>query len=527
MMRAFLVASIALLLAAPLAAQTPPSRLDLTWTVDGPLANLRIAPVPPVDARLETRGREAILRFAGPVAPVEAGGLLRDLARFVESAGSGFDSLLIVGTPDTVAVLRREGPDFVLVLRLPDRPADAAETGGDAIVVERAEKRLERLRASVESQTGQNGVALGRLAKLARDDAGDVETLVQLAGLERQIGRPLRAADLLSRAALLDPDNAEIARARAELARGQRAFLRVEPEYRRNSAGEKRYTTGTLAEAPITASWRATAAFDQVFVDSPGVRRTDGLSQPFKGPRQRGAVGLAYSAEDGKRLHGQIFANAKRAGAGLAADFAFDDARLGTGIEIARPYWDFTESLVSDGTRDRVFAEYTRPYVLGLSARVRAGLNRYGLPGRADGARSAAIDGELRLPLDGYVRGAAVAYVFDGEYPWRIASVDDPFSPGTEYRPVPLRYREVHGLLASYTLDWRQAFDSDLPLAIDVSAGPAYDRYGHRGGPLLGGGVTWLGEGPFEGGLRASYGRGVGRDASAFTTIGGYATWRM
>ena len=149
------------------------------------------------------------------------------------------------------------------------------------------------------------------------------------------------------------------------------------------------------------------------------------------------------------------------------------------------------------------------------------------MPGLADAARSAAVEGELRLPLDGFVRGASVAYVFEGEYPWRIAARPDPTSAGAEFRPVPLRYREVHGLLAGYSLDWRRDFGSDVPLVADFSAGPAYDRYGGRGGPLLWASFDWIGDGSFSGGLSTGYGRGVGRDASEYTLIGGYARWRM
>lgn len=521
-----LIAFFLLGLAAPLAAQTPPVRLDITWSSEGPIANVRIVAVPPVEMRLETQGREAVVRFARPVAAFEAGGLQRDLARFVESAMSGFDQFVIVGTRDAVATLRREEGGVLLVLRLPEA-AVADETAPDGIAVERAERRLQRLRAVIEAQSGQTDIARGRLARLAQDDPTDAEALAQLAAVERQIGRPMRASDLLDRALALDPGNADFAAARADLARGEAAFMRVEPEYRRTSSQEKRYLVGTLAEAPINLAWRATLAFDTAQLDSPGVRRTNGQSGAFKGGRQRGAIGLAWRNAEGQRVHGQVFANSERLGLGLSADRVSDLARYSLGVEVARPYWDFSESMVAGGTRDRLFAEYGERAFFGFNLRTRAGLSRYGLPGLVDGARSATLDGELRLPLDGIVRGASLAYVFDGEYPWRIARAADPTSPGSEYRPVPVRYREVHGLLASYSLDWRRVFDSTLPLAVDFSAGPAYDRYGHRGGPLLGASLSWLGEGALQGGLRSGYGRGVGRDSSAATTIGGFLTWRM
>jgi hypothetical protein len=504
-----------------------PVRLDLTWSIDGPLANVRIVPARPTDMRIETREREVIVRFARPIAPPDAGILPRELPRFIEGVNAGFDTLLLLATQGSTVVVRREAEGIVVVVRLPEAAPDAEAEETDAIVTERAERRLERLRAALEAQTGRPDLARGRLAVLEAKDPADVETLAQLSGVEQQIGRLRRADALLDRAIAAEPSNPDLAQARAALSRESAAFVRVEPEYRRASSGEKRYTVGTQAEMPISLAWRATAVFDQVYVDSPSVRRPAGQVDRFKGMRQRAALGLQHEDEDGTRTHVQLFGSAHNVGAGLTREFVFDRSRLSAGIEVARPYWDFTESLVSDGTRDRAFVQYTQPWLLGLYARARLAANRYGMPGLADGARSATFDGELRMPFDGFVRGAALAYVLDGEYPWQVASRADPANAGAEFRPVPLRYREVHALLASYTLDWRRDFAGSLPLVIDLSAGPGYDRYGHRGGPLLGFGVAWVDDGSFSGGLRAGYGRGVGRDANEYSTFGGYAQWRM
>jgi hypothetical protein len=524
---AHLLVGLVLLPAAAFAQAEGPVRLDLTWSVDGPLANVRVAPARPTDVRVDQRGREAVLRFARPIAPPDADVLRKELPRFVDGVSAGFDTLLVVAAPGTALVARREGAGVLLAIRLGETATPAAEGDDDAIVTERAERRLERLRAALEAQTGEAGVARGRLAALEAKDSADAETLAQLAGLEQQIGRRRRAEALYARAVAADPGNGELAAARAGLARETAAFARAEPEYRRTSAGEKRYQLGMTAEAPVNAAWRLTAAFDQGYVDSPSVRRPWGAVDRFVGMRQRGALGLAHESEAGTRTHAQLFANARTPGVGLTQDYVFDASRVSVGFELARPYWDFTESLVADGTRDRAFVQYAQPWMFGLSARVRAGANRYGMPGLSDAARSATADGELRLPLDGFVRGASIAYVFEGEYPWRIASRDDPTNAGATFRPVPLRYREIHGILAGYSLDWRRDFGSSLPLVADLSAGPAYDRYGGRGGPLLGAGISWIDDGAFSGGFNTGYGRGVGRDASEYTVIGGFARWRM
>lgn len=514
-----------LLLAAPETRAQEPLRLDATIAIDGPVANLRLTPSREADPRIELRGREAVLRFETPLASFDGAPLVGQMPRFLANVAAGFDSVLIQATPDTTIVVRREGATILIVLRLAETPETAAEP--DPIALERAERRLERLRAATDEQAGRFGVARGRLAELLARDPRDSDAIAQWGSLERRIGRVRRASALYDRALELDPNAPELGTARAELARATAGFVRLEPEFRRTSGGEKRYIAGLAAEMPVNDAWRALARFDTIRLDNPSVRRVGGLSAPFKGARNRLDLGLAHLAEDGDRTEARLFANERRAGAGLSHMFVGDFHRASIGAEIGRPYWDQAEFLVQDGTRDRAFAQYELPAFLGLAWRARTGLNRYNLPGASDVARAASFDGDLRWALDAWTRGFALLYSIDGEYPWKIATRADPSSPGEVFRPSGLRYREIHALQAQYAIDLARDLDWGVPLAFDASVGPGYDRYGRRGGPLLGAGMTWTGENNLLAGLRAGYGRGVGRDSGDYLSVGGHVGWRM
>lgn len=514
-----------LLLAAPHARAQEPLRLDASVAIDGPVANLRLTPSRAAELRIEAGGREAVLRFDAPLAPFDGAPLVGQMPRFLANIAAGFDSVLIQATPETTIVARRDGATILVVLRLAETPEAAAEP--DPIALERAERRLERLRAATDEQAGRFDIARGRLAGLVSSDSRDSDAIAQWGSLERRIGRTRRAGALYDRALELDPNQPELRAARAELARETAGFARLEPEFRRTSGGEKRYALGLAAEMPVTVAWRALARLDTLRLDNPSVRRAGGQSAPFKGARNRLDLGLAYLAEDGDRTEARLYANERRAGAGLSHQVVGDFHRAMVGAEIGRPYWDQAEFLVQDGTRDRAFVQFELPAFLGLAWRTRAGLNRYNLPGASDTARAASFDGDLRWALDAWARGFALLYSVDGEYPWKIATRADPFSPGEVFRPSGLRYREIHALQAQYAVDLARDLDWGVPLAFDVSAGPGYDRYGRRGGPLLGAGLTWAGEGNLLAGLRAGYGRGVGRDSGDYLGVGGHVGWRM
>ncbi len=262
-----------------------PVRLDPSFAVDGPLATLRLMPAAPLEARIEASGREAVLRFAVPIAPFDGSLVARELPRHVEAANAGFDTLLLVATPGTTLAVRAEGGGFVATFRLADAAAGPDADPADAIATERAERRLERLRAALDAQTGAPDAARRRLAALEAKDPADPETLAQFAYLELQVGRLRRAAELIARARSADPENPELATAGAEIARERAGFVRVDPEYRSASSGERRYVLGTVAEIPLGEALRATLAFDHAHVDSPGVRRPDGQSARFDGTR--------------------------------------------------------------------------------------------------------------------------------------------------------------------------------------------------------------------------------------------------
>jgi tetratricopeptide (TPR) repeat protein len=515
----------AMLFLAPGAFAQEPLRLDATFAIDGPVANLRLTPSRPVDARIETSGREAVLRFEAPLAPFDGAPLVGQMPRFLAGVSAGFDSVLIQATPETAVVVRREGGSILIVLRLSETPAAAAEA--DGIALERAERRLERLRAAADEQAGRFGIARGRLADLVARDPRDADSVSQWGYLERRLGRNRRAAMLFDRALEIDPNAPELRAARAELARETAGFVRLEPEFRRTNRGEKRYAAGLSAEMPVNDAWRALARLDTIRLDNPSVRRVAGPSAPFKGARNRFDLGLAHLAENGDRTEFRLYANERRAGLGAAHAIAGDSGRATLGAEIGRPYWDQAEFLVQDGTRDRGFAQYELPSFLGLAWRARAGLNRYNLPGASDTARAASFDGDVRWALDSWARGFALLYSVDGEYPWKIATRADPSAPGEIFRPSGLRYREIHAAQAQFAVDLARDLDWGVPIAFDFSAGPGYDRYGRRGGPLFGTGLAWTGADNLLAGLRAGYGRGVGRDSGDFLSVGGYAGWRM
>ncbi|MCM0020433.1 MAG: hypothetical protein NBV67_10605 [Tagaea sp.] len=514
-----------MLLAAPAARAQEAVRLDATFVIDGALANLRLTPSRASEPRIEVRGREAVLRFETPLAQFDGAPLIAQMPRFLANIAAGFDSVLIQATPDTTLVARRDGASILIVLRLAETPQAADEP--DPIALERAERRLERLRAAADEQAGRFGIARGRLAELIARDPRDSDAIAQWGSLERRIGRARRAGELYDRALALDATSPELRTARTELARETAGFVRLEPEFRRTSGGEKRYSAGLAAELPFNEAWRALARFDTMRMDNPGVRRVGGLSAPFKGARNRLDLGVAHLAEDGARTEARLFANERRVGAGLSHAIVGDFQRVAFGAEIGRPYWDQAEFLVQDGTRDRAFAQYELPAFWGLAWRARAGLNRYNLPGASDVARAASFDGDVRWALDAWARGLALAYSVDGEYPWKIATRADPFASGEIFRPSGLRYREIHALLAQYAIDLARDLDWGVPLAFDASAGPGYDRYGRRGGPLLGAGLTWTGESNLLAGVRTGYGRGVGRDSGDYLSVGGFVGWRM
>jgi hypothetical protein len=363
---------------------------------------------------------------------------------------------------------------------------------------EEGERRLELLRAQLLVAEGRLGAAEAALTRFVTDHPTSVPGLTTLAQVEVQRGRWRAAERRLTGVLGLDPANEDVELLLAEIEGSQASRVRTDLEIKHVDGGQREESARLSGHARVTDGVRVGANFEGrrlTYLNS----RTD---------RDRGEAFLQADFERGSLLRLSGFAG-EDIGGGVA--FAHPDAggRTLAQVEYRRAYWEFVESIIGRGTRDR--AEVRREQTLGSRFNLRgaAAANRYGLGGVADVATSLAAEAGAAVLMWPRNPSFGIDYALDAE---AVRSL----TPGT----LPLVSREVHALGATTGVRFSRR------LIGDAFAGYAWDRLGGRG-PFTGGRLTYGGP------SRLGFEVWIDRRLNAVTTTervtraGAYLAWRV
>ena len=206
-------------------------------------------------------------------------------------------------------------------------------------------------------------------------------------------------------------------------------------------------------------------------------------------------------------------------GAGAHAELPDSSGTTLLRAEYRRPDWDFFQSIINQGTRDRVALGRRQQFGHDLTGRLEVALNRYNVQGQSDVDRTVTLTGELRLGNLAGVTGLSVAYVFDSEF---ILKQSKQVAPnGSLFSPLDLVDRAVNAVTLSYAGALGRS--TSVPLTYEFSGGYGSDIYG-KAGPLLGA-VLGYTNGHFEARVRASYVENIGRSRGMSQVYGGNVAW--
>ena len=472
-------------------------------------------------AKLTRSGTELLLSFPRALPQFDGQALLDQAKGVLDGLSVGYDTLLLQLGPG-IGFVREDAPD---TLRLTMRP-DAGEAPVAATPSnDQGALRLRLLDAQLLAQEGQTAAARAKMQALLPDMRDSPEPLAGLAGLDQSLGRWRLARSEYAEALRFDPGNPSIGDAVAAIDRAQASRVRVDIESRQTEGGLGAGRATALIEGLsghhlFGDGWRVGFASDLAHVNAQQVQRANGVVSTFRGTRGRTEVYLQHDGLDGNVFTGSLFSNGDTVGGGLRAELPDEFGMTSVRAEYRRPDWDFFQSIVDQGTRDRLSIARRQQFGSDLSARLEVALNRYNIEHAPDVARTVSVNGELRLGRLAGVRGLSVAYVLDGEYLFKQAERTGP--GGTRYKPLQLVDREVHALTLGYAGVLGHSAANGL-FTYELSGGYGVDRYG-KFGPLAGA-VLAYSVGQFEVRARASFVQNIGRSRGMTSIFGTSLTW--
>ncbi len=316
-----------------------------------------------------------------------------------------------------------------------------------------------------------------------------------LGALEESAGRDRLAQDIISRALSADPENEDLSDALAAVEKARAGQFQVEAESRQISGAQSEDIIRMTAQGLISKGVRLTVSGDQDQVEIRSLQRMDGSIGAFAGTVRQAEAALQWEAENGVKLKGAVFSGGPSTGGGVSVTQPDATGSTSAAIEIAKPDWDFAQSLAQHGTRDRIEVKRDTTVNSRITTQFGLAFNRYNLPGLPRAAQSVAAAGNVNLML---LRKPQISlnYSLDAEYRTDVRTLQT--ADGAAYLSLPLVSREVHA--AGVQVDGKLA----RGLHATGAAGVAVDRYSGSA-PYFTGSLIW--DRPRHLGARIDYDR--------------------
>lgn len=327
----------------------------------------------------------------------------------------------------------------------------------------------------------------------------DAKSWTALANIKNEIGLFRQSIEDYTIARWIEPDNEDIYRAQKEIIDFHRPYAYEEAEYRKTGFTQKeRFLRGGLTlwgdEFDQADRIVLNAEIDQVSATN-FVNPKTGVTEPFKGDRYRGDLSWTHYDFCGFKSFTQLYFSKEILGAGIAGYLPDYYGTWGAGVEYNRPYWDYTETLIDYGTRDRVFVERVQRVAHNVNASLQVGANRYrlkGVPGTAAETISWTASASYRFPymtcvtqLFGRNSAFYLNYFGFAEYEtwgYRRRGIDRQC-----FFPMAITNQEQHILEISFARTLCRFF------SFEASYGYSYDRLSplHLLKPAYNAAITW------------------------------------
>ena len=511
----------------PAATTTPSPRIDRVSFASEDGGLLITVPMQAAgQVTLKQDDRDVLVSFPHPLPDFNAQALLDQATGLLEAVNVGYDTMLLRLAPG-VAVSKTTEQGTVQFALHPTQAGVGGETQSAEAVTETDKEGAQRLRmlgAQLLARTGQVSDARAQFGDLILTMPENPEPMSGLAGVEQTAGRWRQALALYERAQQLDPEDPSIVDAIDAIKHEHASRLRADFEFRRTNAGQNSGVStaaigGLSGQQNFGDALRLGVSINAARVSAAQIQQPSGAVESITGLRQRSELSLQHDSLNGFVAAASAYLTGAIAGVGIRGELPDNYGTTYLRADYRRPDWDFFQSIVDNGTRDRVSIGRRQVIVQDLTARLDVGVNRYSLQGWANLATTFTVNGELRLANLAGVPGLSFATVLDGEYVNKIATGVN--ASGESFNRIDISNREVYAGVLDYVGSWKP-ITSGKALSYEVSLGYGADRYG-KSGPILAGVVTYP-VGDFELGVRAGYVNNIGRTAGSTTIVAGSLT---
>lgn len=316
------------------------------------------------------------------------------------------------------------------------------------------------------------------------------------AQLEYEIGHYREALDTYEYASALKPQDENLDRSIEDIINQHRSFTHLGWEYKTTGLTQKEHLWKfQQAFNPIVNSRFLFAATMDRFDINAYTNAQTGLTDSAHGNRTRYGLAWIHDCYGGWQSYQELYAQTHIFGGG--SHFSYFDLYGASeiGLELRRPNWDFAETIVEYGSRDRIYMQRAQKLDERIEGLLRIEARRYHLQHTGSkAAESIAWVGDLIYTLPqshwmvrcmGHDSIALFNYNIDAEYgTWTKRRRN---AEGEFFYPLNVGKREIHTM----EMAWRKT--QYRFCHFNAHFGFAYDRFGgvNKALAVYGGSVLW------------------------------------
>lgn len=316
------------------------------------------------------------------------------------------------------------------------------------------------------------------------------------AQLEYEIGHYREALDTYEYASALKPQDENLDRSIEDIINQHRSFTHLGWEYKTTGLTQKEHLWKfQQAFNPIVNSRLLFAATMDRFDINAYTNAETGLSDSAHGNRTRYGLAWIHDCYGGWQSYQELYAQTHIFGGGTHFSYFDLYGASEVGMELRRPNWDFAETIVEYGSRDRVYVQRAQKLDERIEGLLRIEARRYHLQHTGSkAAESIAWVGDLIYTLPqshwmvrcmGHDSIALFNYNIDAEYgTWTKRRRN---AEGEFFYPLNVGKREIHTM----EMAWRKT--QYRFCHFNAHFGFAYDRFGgvNKALAVYGGSVLW------------------------------------
>lgn len=420
-------------------------------------------------ANVAKKGGNVTLTFNQPIALQHPETLQQQSGGTVENIRYGYDKLQLTFaygiTPFVTASQGRVSIDLA---------------GSTAMPQESLSTSLLKIRLLAEK--GEAKKALAQLDALEQQHPGNKDIRILRADIQEQTGQWQNALDTYGTLMKSEPHNEDIQASYRAIALNHAPFAGADMEYRETGNSRTEFFTRAEGEMRVHGNIGVGLKIERNDLEAdaainPATNTLIRVDDDF----YRGETYVTLDDPKGNTVKASLLVGEDDIGVGGRYMLRDTKGVTSFGAEYNAPNWDYLETVIAEGTRDRLIIGRTHHFTPRFTVTLQSGLNQYNLEDFDEAARSLSLDGAASYAITsehhyadflGKDANVDVRYTLDAEYMEDVKTAASPF--GT-YEPLPAVSREVHGLVLAVGKHITQ------PLLAEIYGGYAIDRLGEDG----------------------------------------------